>query len=806
MPKGVPLDKDFSRLGLADAGLDLQLEQYLPPICVVQPTGEITYITPQARVLLALSPDKEYPFLVDVFGKALSDTLEGMCSELDNTESNFKLAEYYNRGQLVHFKVSLHPSCNLSSPSYLVQLTPGDPLRTLSKINEIRKIEEETVAKDIRYHTIFENSTDGMLLVDAETGKALDCNRRFTELFGTTKDSILSGNAADFSPRFQPNGIESDLLVRENIKQLRMNPAPLQFEWRYKNSNGKEFDAEIIITSHTFQNRNVWLNVIRDISTRKKLQNAIDFVASSTSSLGESDKYISQLLAELSKISEVKYVLLGLLQPCNMEVASSHFIEHGNVVPNFSFKLKDTPSAHVIDKGQICTFSEKLQDHFPKDVFLQDQNITSYIGAPLTNSEGETIGVLGLLHDLPLDRLLTLRWILRIFSSRIQAEISKGAAHKKLELSESQKKALLNAMPDRKYRIARDGTLLDVMFGSKEPPISDIPLDQLPGTNLSDISPKHLLSKYMETISLALDTGDVHTFEFEIETTHEGLRYYEARCNAINDEEAVVILRDISQLQNARNEIGQQLKALSQKNLELQKYTESNLELEHFAFVVSHDLREPLRTINGFAQLLERHYHEDLDQRATEYLDFIKTGVQDMDALIHGLLQYSRVNTSDSTFEWVDIKSLIQGVTQSLDGLVRETNAVIHLNTLPEKLPAMKLKIKQLFQNLIANALKFSRKGVNPVIHIHGGIVGDFWQFAVSDNGIGIKDEYFDQIFLIFKKLHTTREFPGTGIGLALCKRIVEQHNGNIWLESKPGEGTTFYFTISRKLVDKLSD
>jgi light-regulated signal transduction histidine kinase (bacteriophytochrome) len=220
----------------------------------------------------------------------------------------------------------------------------------------------------------------------------------------------------------------------------------------------------------------------------------------------------------------------------------------------------------------------------------------------------------------------------------------------------------------------------------------------------------------------------------------------------------------------------------------------SNAELEQFAYVASHDLQEPLRAMAGMVQLLQRRYQGQLDERANEYIDHAVDAAGRMQTLINDLLAFSRVGRRNNLIEPVEAKICLNVALRNLEAAIRETNAVVTADSLPT-VHADSTQLIQLFQNLIANGIKF-RGGKEPQVHISAKKVEKAWQFAVRDNGIGIEPRYFERIFLVFQRLHTRREYPGTGIGLAICKKIVERHGGSIWVESKPGTGSTFYFTL----------
>jgi PAS domain S-box-containing protein len=227
------------------------------------------------------------------------------------------------------------------------------------------------------------------------------------------------------------------------------------------------------------------------------------------------------------------------------------------------------------------------------------------------------------------------------------------------------------------------------------------------------------------------------------------------------------------------------------KNKELER---KNKELEQFAYVASHDLQEPLRTISNFSELIQKKYRSRLDNKADEYFNYIVHSAERMRVLIKDLLDYSRIGRQKDK-EQVDCNSILSNTQKDLAVMVNETGASIISGPLPV-IAGYPTEIKLLFQNLISNAIKFRKKDASPSLEITSEKKDNHWQFTFKDNGIGIEKKYYEKIFVIFQRLHNRNEYEGSGIGLAHCKKIVELHGGNIWLESEPGTGTAFHFTI----------
>jgi hypothetical protein len=220
----------------------------------------------------------------------------------------------------------------------------------------------------------------------------------------------------------------------------------------------------------------------------------------------------------------------------------------------------------------------------------------------------------------------------------------------------------------------------------------------------------------------------------------------------------------------------------------------SNRDLQQFAYVASHDLQEPLRMVATYTQLLAERYRGELDESADKYIHYAVDGALRMQALVQDLLSYSRVGRQGTEREETDCNAMVETALKNLHTAIKESGARVEYQGLP-RVVAVASQLSQVFQNLIGNALKF-RGAEPPVVRITAQKKNREWIFSVADNGIGIAPEHAEIIFVIFKRLHTRAEYPGSGIGLAICKKIVEQHGGSIWVESQPGQGSTFKFTL----------
>ncbi len=310
------------------------------------------------------------------------------------------------------------------------------------------------------------------------------------------------------------------------------------------------------------------------------------------------------------------------------------------------------------------------------------------------------------------------------------------------------------------------------------------------------IHPKDLNNAFAFLADFAnadIKDNEVKSYEYKAMDANGKWRYLNTRNMVFKRDDNGRPIQIIGSVQDV-TDLKQVEEDLITLNAELKR---SNEDLEQFAYVASHDLKEPLRMISSYAQLLIRYVPQE-DETAKLYAGFIKDGVATINRLIDDLLQYSRVGAKDKVYARVNCNQVLSEIKESLAIKLDETDTTIEYNELPE-IQGIKVLVKQLFQNLIENAIKFSGNNV-PHIKIACEDLAENYRFTVKDNGIGIAPEYFERIFKIFQRLHTKDKHPGSGIGLAVCRKIVDIHQGNIWLQSSPGQGSTFYFTIAKNI------
>ncbi len=341
--------------------------------------------------------------------------------------------------------------------------------------------------------------------------------------------------------------------------------------------------------------------------------------------------------------------------------------------------------------------------------------------------------------------------------------------------------ALVRALPDLVFRLDAKGRILDFRAGQTAQ--LRVPPESFLGQRMAELLPEEAGRRLEEALRETEHAGGTVRTECELHGSL-GAGWFEICTVRLPHDRFLVVMRDVTERHEWERALAARAEALAR----------SNEELQQFAYVASHDLQEPLRTVASFCELLRKRYHGKLGPEADEFIDFAVEGARRMQSLIRDLLDLSRVTTRGRPFADIELAPLVNGIVGELEQTIRETGARIEIAPLP-RIRGDARQIAQLFRNLLSNALKY-RSDAPPEIRISAEREEDGWHFRVQDNGIGIDEPFRERVFQIFQRLHTREEYPGNGIGLALCRKIVSRHGGRIWVESARGRGSCFHFWL----------
>jgi PAS domain S-box-containing protein len=423
------------------------------------------------------------------------------------------------------------------------------------------------------------------------------------------------------------------------------------------------------------------------------------------------------------------------------------------------------PSDRLEEESIILT---RLQsgarvDHFEtvrrrKDGQLIDVSITVW---PIKNANGDIVG-----------------------ASKVARDISEvKRVHAALLASEARFRQLADAMPQIVWTALPDGSL--DYYNDRWYEFTGMDRNGFKKTSWESVVHPEDIQGYREAWSGAVRSGSSLKIEYRFWDVQENRwRWFMGRALPIRDADGKIV-----------KWFGSSVDIDDQKRVQ-EDLRRANEDLEQFAFSASHDLQEPLRSVKIYSELLVKRYAGGLDDEAREFMRYLRNGATRMEALVHDLLTYTQATKFEKPTDAANANDALEIALSSLAGAIAETGAEIHANRLPSSIPVHGTHLQQLFQNLVGNAIKYHTPQMPPLVYITAERENGHWVFAVRDNGIGIAPEYQQNIFGLFKRLHTTDEYAGTGIGLAICQRIVDRYQGRIWVESEPGCGSTFRFTL----------
>src|ERR1035437_369012 len=627
-------------------------------------------------------------------------------------------------------------------------------------ISERKKVEEALSNNELRFRTLTSNAPVGIFQTNIE-GKTIYVNETWLEYTGLTFDEAMGdGWAAIVHPD------DRDILLNEwNDKLGKGLASSSEYRLIDKKGNTRWVTGNAVPLFNQSGEIAGYIGTLSDITERKL---AIE-------SLQQSENKYRQIVQTAQEgiwmIDKYDYTNFVNKKMCEIIEYSAEELIGQKIYHFMDQESKENALIQIERRKQVINESHDSK-FITKSGRLVWVNISTN---PVLDEEGIYNGVLAMITDI--------------------------TERKRLEESLEKEKyfldALMDNMPEAIYFKDKESKLLRVSkfmadrFG--------VSMDSLIGTSDFDFQDEIHAKEAYEDEQNIKKTGKPKIDYIEKEINEDGSESWVSttKMPLINARGKVVgtfgISRDITKRKLNEESLKRSEANLEIKNKELEQ---KNKELEQFAYVASHDMQEPLRTTSSFVELIQKQYKGQLDERADKYLSFIAQSSDRMKVLIKDLLDYSRIGRKKE-LEEVDCNIMLNEVLADLGTAINETGAEIKTEQLPV-VNGYLTEIKQLFQNLIINAIKFREKTIPPQINISVQKISGYWQFAFKDNGIGIAKENNERIFIIFQRLHTRNEYSGSGIGLSHCKKIVELHKGRIWVESAPGEGSTFHFTISQ--------
>ena len=737
-------------------------------VALLDKEGIFLYASPSTEKILGYNVEKEYE------GKSIFDFIHSSDSEF--TKKNLsEVAEQTGSKVTFEFRYLAKNGQWIWLEGVAANMMDEQSINSIvlnyRDITERKEAEEELKLQKSYFQQLFENSPEGIVILDNHD-RVVNANRGFEKLFRYSLDEIkgktlssflVPQNLAEQASQISLFVLKGEIINRETIR---------------KRKDGSIVDVSILGYPINLENNQIGVyGIYRDISERKETEKALRnseerykaFVKQSSEGIWRFE-LLEPISVKLEAEEQVKHIFkFGYLAECNDIFAQMYGYKTAEEIvgTHLSDMLPETDSRNIEYMKAFIDSNYRLN------------NAESFE----TDKSGKAKIFVNNLVGIVENDFLVRAW----GTQKNVTEIKE--AEEELKRTQMRLATLLSNLPD----------VVLYETGNGKEFITENVIELLGYPANKFIDDRRFFQKIMHP-------GDAKNVEVKVREWHksgnQGILNTEFRVrredgtyiwledhmvtlkNAAGSEHMAGVLIDVNEHKKAE----EKLKHLAEK------LSISNQDLEQFAYVASHDLQEPLRMVASYIQLLQRRYKDKLGSEADEFINYAVDGVVRMKTLINDLLVFSRVNTQELKLEPADTNEILETIKVNLRTAIEESGTVINAEKLPV-INANKLQLTQLFQNLVSNAIKF-RGDKTPVIDISAKHEADEWMFSVTDNGIGIEKEFADRIFIIFQRLHNYAEYPGTGIGLAICKKIVEKLGGHIWVESEPGKGSTFNFTI----------
>lgn len=734
---------------IMDASLDI--------ICTMNQDGMFTRVSRAATRILGYS-------LEEMLGKPYLSFIE----DSDQVSSVTMLARAISGQPVNHFdnrvrckngnQASIRWSANWNEVAQLLYCVGRD-------VTEKSKIEARIEQSEHRYRNLFHNNPLPMWIINLETKQFLEVNEKAISHYGYSREEFLNMTAFSIRP-------EEDRQLMHHLNRVQEGANLVhKGRWRHLKKNGELIEVDITSHQIDYNGTPAALVLSHDISERVRLEKLKieeernrEALINSTSDLIWSIDSNYRLLAANRSFIDTTALTSGVIirQGENMLLEASYPAEH---IQYWKILYDRALAGEVYHMQSMDIYTKPGQEIWWETSFNPIQ-------------EGDQIvGVACHSRDITMNR-------------NYQSEL--WQLNQKLETA--QKLAKLGYWELNLETKELFWTMEVFSIWGRHPSNFQPGFEQFMGT----VHPEDR-EEFLARRAKVLNGEEELDFQHRILLPDGSIRFVHEKGNLFKDQLGKVVrysgtVQDITQRKLYEQALEQANSELSERAEQLAR---SNAELERFAFVASHDLQEPLRMVSSFLQLLDKRYRDQIDDAGRQYINFAVGGAERMKKLINDLLEYSRIEHALGNLDVVDMTQVVKEVCLNLQEAITDNEAKIDFEQLPVLQKGNYSGMVQLLQNLLGNALKY-RSDAPVAIQIRCKEEEEQWLFSVKDNGIGIESDYFEKIFIIFQRLHNMSEYSGTGIGLAICKKIVEQHGGKIWVYSTENQGSTFYFTIKK--------
>lgn len=660
----------------------------------------------------------------------------------------------------------------------------------------------ELLVSEACYRRLFETAPDGILILDAETGQVVDANPFLKDLLGYSKEEFLGRKLWEIGPFKGEDASKSAFAQLQKTDRLHYAGMPLETK------DGRRVEVEFISSAYMVEGTRLIQCNIRDITERNRVSKALESANKELAfQVEEKGKRADELALIVEERTAANNELAFQVEEKGKRADELALIVEERLAANKELafqveeKSKRAEELALLVEERLSANKELAYQVYEKSkradelaVIVEERLEANKELAFQVEEKGKRADELVLIVEERLAANKELAFQVEEKSKRAE-ELAllveqRLAANRELafQVEEKSKRADELALIVEERTAANKELAFQVGEKGKRADELALIVEERLAANKELAFQVKEKDKRADELALIVEERLAANKELAFQVEEKGKRA---------DELALIVEERLAaniELAYQVEEKGKRADELDLLNVELAR---SNLELDQFAYVATHDLQEPLRAVTSCVQLLQKNYEGQLDARAQEFITHAVDGNKRMQTLITDLLAYSRISTHAKAFAPTNIESVLDGVLANLSVAIAESEAVVTREAMPV-VNGDTSQLAQLFQNLIANAVKF--RGKDPTkIHIGAVLKDGEWWFSVADNGIGMEPQFFERVFQVFQRLHTRREYSGTGIGLAICKKVVERHGGRIWVESEYGHGAKFCFTIPER-------